>query len=186
MTTKSQYEKAPELETSIWFNAPEPLSLSTMKGSVIVLHAFQMLCPGCVSHGIPQAKLIAETFSNKNVKVIGLHTVFEHHDVMTEDALKAFIHEYRINFPVAVDLPTASGNIPRTMQSYNMNGTPTLILIDKNGQLRLNHFGRLDDMQVGMLISELLYESNDAHQQEQTQSPENSISDKCDENGCLI
>ena len=39
-----------------------------------------MLCPGCVSHGIPQAKRIAETSSKDDVAVIGVQTVFEHHE----------------------------------------------------------------------------------------------------------
>ena len=106
---------APELETSQWLNTLEPLRLSGLKGRVIVLHAFQMLCPGCVSHGIPQASAIHELYADEEVQVIGLHTVFEHHDVMTVEALKAFAHEYRIRFPIAVDRPSTSGTTPVTM-----------------------------------------------------------------------
>jgi len=39
-----------------------------------------------------------------------------------------------------------------------MQGTPTLILIDKAGNLRLNHFGQLSDMLVGNMIGQLLME----------------------------
>lgn len=77
------------------------------------------------------------------MKMIGLHAVFEHHDVMTVDALKVFVEEYRIAFPVAIDKPADSGTIPNTMASYQMRGTPTLIIIDQKGRVRLNHFGRM-------------------------------------------
>ena len=36
-----------------------------------------MLCPACVSHGLPQAARLRETFAPEDLAVIGLHTVFE-------------------------------------------------------------------------------------------------------------
>ena len=93
------------------------------------------------------------------MQVIGLHSVFEHHHVMTLDALKAFVHEYRLQFPIAVDQPSEVGPIPVTMQKLNLQGTPSLVLIDKTGIIRLTHFGRLSDLQVGNLIGQLLMES---------------------------
>ena len=41
---------APELSVTRWFNAPAPLSLAKLRGRVVLLHDFQMLCPGCVSY----------------------------------------------------------------------------------------------------------------------------------------
>ncbi|MQA40921.1 peroxiredoxin family protein [Rugamonas aquatica] len=150
---------APELQVAAWLNAKQPLSLRQLRGKVIAIYVFQMLCPGCVSHGIPQAKTIRSTFDEQDVAVLGLHSVFEHHDVMTEKALAAFLHEYRIQFPVAIDQPAQRGAIPLTMEQYQLRGTPTLLLIDRQGRLRLNHFGRADDMQVGALIGRLLTEA---------------------------
>ncbi len=49
---------------------------------VVVLHAFQMLCPGCVLHGTPLAQRIHDQFRAEDLTVIGLHSVFEHHDAM--------------------------------------------------------------------------------------------------------
>jgi len=151
---------APELEVTTWLNAHGPLSLAALRGKVVVVYAFQMLCPGCVSHSIPQAKKVAEIFASEDVVVLGLHTVFEHHEAMGEVALSAFIHEYRIKFPVGIDRPSANGTIPVTMAKYQMRGTPTLILIDGNGALRQQIFGAADDMQVGALISALVPEIN--------------------------
>jgi hypothetical protein len=80
---------------------------------------------------------------------------------MTQKALTAFIHQYRISFPVAIDRPSDTGPIPRTMASYQMEGTPTLIIVDKSGYVRLHHFGRMSDMQVGNIIGHLLEENPD-------------------------
>jgi peroxiredoxin len=151
--------QAPELQVSAWLNTREPLSLAALRGKVVAIYAFQMLCPGCVSHGIPQAKQIRETFSAGEVAVIGLHTVFEHHEVMDRAALEVFLHEYRVQFPVAIDQPSATGPIPLTMESYQLRGTPSLLLIDRAGRLRQSHFGRADDMEVGAQIGRLLSES---------------------------
>jgi peroxiredoxin len=160
MNTPQAIQRAPELETSRWFNTPDSISLASLKGKVAVIHAFQMLCPGCVYHGIPQATTIHKNFSREEVQVIGLHTVFEHHEVMTQAALAAFIQEYRITFPVAVDQPSVVTGPPKTMSRYAMQGTPTLIIIDRNGLLRLNYFGRMSDMKVGGIIGGLLEEAS--------------------------
>jgi peroxiredoxin len=145
------------------------------------------LCPGCVTHGIPQASAIDEFYTNEDVQVIGLHTVFEHHKVMNIEALKAFVHEYRIRFPIAVDSPSTSSPIPLTMGRYQMKGTPTLIVLDKQGRIRLNHFGRLSDMQVGSIIGGLLAEESDLSiSGENIDSLGDSDDVKCDANGCLI
>ena len=120
-------EAPPELAVSRWFNTTEPITLAGLKSKVVVLMAFQMLCPGCVEHGLPQAKRLRQRFSPQEVAVIGLHTVFEHHKAMTQDALEAFLHEYRWPFPVGVDMANGTA-MPKTMAAYEMQGTPTLLL----------------------------------------------------------
>lgn len=147
----------PELDVAAWCNARGPLSLAALRGKVVAVYAFQMLCPACVTHGLPQAKKIAQLFANDEVQVLGLHTVFEHHAVMNQAALDAFLHEYRIDFPVGIDRPSATGPIPATMAQYRMRGTPTLLLFDRAGLLREHIFGAADDMLVGARIAALVH-----------------------------
>lgn len=150
--------QAPELAVSRWFNTPTPITLAALRGRVVLLHAFQMLCPGCVAHGTPQAQRAHTLFRNSDLSVIGLHTVFEHHAAMTPVALEAFIHEYRLTFPIGVDQPGESGPIPVTMARYEMRGTPTAILIGRDGSIRHHGFGQEDDMALGAVIGTLLAE----------------------------
>lgn len=155
-----QLRPAPEWQTTTWFNTPEPLSLERLRGRVVLLHAFQMLCPGCVARSLPQALRVAELFAGAPLAVVGLHTVFEHHEAMGPTSLRAFLHEYRIRFPVGVDLAGADGDpMPRTMRAYAMQGTPTTVLIDARGRLRRQVFGAHDDLLLGAELGTLLAEA---------------------------
>lgn len=150
---------APELAISRWFNSPEPLTLAGLRGRVVLLHAFQMLCPGCVSFGTPQVERAHRMFCDTELTVIGLHTVFEHHAAMTPVSREAFIHEYRLTFPIGVDQPGTNTPLPVTMQRYRLQGTPSSVLIGRDGQVRHIGFGREDDMAIGMMIGSLLAEA---------------------------
>ena len=148
----------PEWRTTKWFNSSTPLSLSALRGKVVFVTAFQMLCPGCVSQGLPQAQRLREAFHAGDLAVIGLHTVFEHHEAMTPTSLVVFLHEYRIGFPVGIDEPSGSGPMPHTMRAYEMRGTPTTLLFDREGQLRTHVFGHIPDLRLGAEVAALIGE----------------------------
>lgn len=154
-------EAPPELSVSRWFNTDKPITLTSLKGRVVALSAFQMLCPGCIEHGLPQARRLRAQFNPEEVAVIGLHTVFEHHKVMTEDALDAFLHEYRWPFPVGVDTANSNG-MPKTMAAYKMQGTPTLLIFDREGRLRRHYFGKPDDMLLAAEVMAMAIEDHGA------------------------
>jgi len=148
---------APEWHTTEWFNSPDPLSLAALRGRIVMLTAFQMLCPGCVANSLPQAQRVAATFKSSDVAVIGLHSVFEHHDAMGPNALRVFLHEYQIRFPVGVDEAVGT-EFPRTMREYGFQGTPTTLLYDRAGRLRRHIFGHAPDLQLGAELMALVCE----------------------------
>ncbi len=147
-----------ELSVSKWFNSDKDITLAGLRGKVVVIEAFQMLCPICVAHGLPLAQNIQRAFSSEQVVVLGLHTVFEHRDAMKPVSLEAFLHEYRITFPVGADAEGKEA-IPKTMEAYQLRGTPSLLLIDKAGTLRTNHFGDVSELRLGAEITTLLGEA---------------------------
>ena len=71
MNTRSSFSPsaAPVLQVAQWFNTPAPITLEQLRGRVVVLHAFQMLCPACVSHGLPQAKRLHALFPSEQLAV---------------------------------------------------------------------------------------------------------------------
>jgi len=147
--------KASQLIIQEWLNARDDYQLNVESSRIKLIHAFQMLCPGCVYHGVPQTIELFERLKDLPVDVVGLHTVFEHHHVMTTEALKVFIKEWRLPFPVGVDQPIKGENLPSTMKTYQMEGTPTTIIIDQHGELLIQHFGLLDTEQIYNFVLEL-------------------------------
>lgn len=178
----------PEWQASTWFNTAVAPTLAGLRGRVVVIEAFQMLCPGCVSHGLPQAQRVRAAFAPDQVAVIGLHSVFEHHAAMADVALAAFIHEYRIDFPVAVDAHDGDDPRPATFRAWQLAGTPSLLVVDAEGRLRLHAFGQVDDLRLGALLGGLLAEAGatgsgqDGNEPGQGTVP--AASGDCDEVAC--
>jgi len=149
---------APALDVERWFNTEQPITLESLRGRVVVLHFFQMLCPGCVLHGLPQARELHREFDPKRLAVVAIHSVFEHHVVNSPDLLEAFLHENRLTMPVGIDRPGRQNGLPATMASYRLRGTPSLILLDRQGRVREHYFGGISDLVVGAAIARLLME----------------------------
>ncbi len=154
-------ESPPELETARWFNSDGPIKLKDLKGKVVVLAAFQTHCPGSVKHGLPQAARLALSFSDDEVAVIGLNTPFEEQEKQTAEALEAFVAEHELPFAVALDKPNGAG-IPKTMEAYEIRGTPTVLVFDRQGRLRRHYLGHVDDVRLGAEIMALAIEARDA------------------------
>lgn len=159
-------EMPPAWSVSAWLNCDAEPSLGLLKGKVVVMTAFQMLCPGCVSQALPQAQRLYDRFSRNEVAVVGLHTVFEHKEAMTVAALKAFVHEYGWSFPIGIDAPAEAEALPKTMAAYKMQGTPTLLIFDREGRLRRHYFGRPDDTVLGAEIMAFALETDAAASEE--------------------
>ncbi|MCK9516505.1 MAG: TlpA disulfide reductase family protein [Ottowia sp.] len=151
--------QAPELQVSQWFNASEPIALGDLRGKVVMLYAFQMLCPACVKVATPQAQEADRRFAGEDLAVIGLHTVFEHHAAQQPSVLAAYIHENRLRFPIGVDEPGGDkSSIPKTMRRYALEGTPSTVLIDRAGRIRLRELGAMPDLALGVALGRLLAE----------------------------
>lgn len=151
------YREAPEWSVDGWLNAAPETRLEDFRGKVVAVLAFQMLCPGCAQLAAPQFRELHTKIRHPDLAVVGIHTVFEHHEAMGRKALEAFAHEYRLKFPIAIDKGTGNG-LPETMAKYDMRGTPTVILIDRKGRLRMQHFGHMPDLELGVQIGALLSE----------------------------
>ena len=54
---------------------------------------------------------------------------------------------------------------PSPWAATRLRGTPSLVVIDRTGRIRLNAFGQIDDLTVGATLARL---SNEAHPQPAT------------------
>ena len=174
------FRQAPEFQVAAWLNVSEPPTLTALRGRVVVALAFQMLCPGCVQYALPQLLRVRRAFQTDRVAVLALHTVFEHHAANRRETLETFAHEYRLDIPIGIDAPDPFGGpLPRTMAAYAMEGTPTVLLIDRAGRLRQQTLGHVEDLILGADIARLTAEQDSAAAPPATSSGEKAAGAAC-------
>lgn len=155
--------KAKELEIEKWLNTSEGFKeIKLADGKIKYIHVFQMLCTGCVYYGVPQTMDIFNKFNSDNFQVLALHSVFENHEVMNEKALKVFINEWKLKMPVGIDKLLPGQWMPATMRAYGLQGTPTTLIIDGAGELRLSYFGHMETQGLYEFLEKLIEENNSA------------------------
>ena len=197
--------KAIDLEIQEWLGGPST-NISNELGRPILIKVFQVNCPGCFTHGIPEVLEVRQKFIDSPLLVWGLATAFEDFHLNTFENLQRLVDtgevvgetlevlitsgllnnnclDYSIPFPVAWDkviphhsddylldaqnfikkdfpqfdnFPTKNQKLitkqvvsylknkkfeAKTFDAYQLQGTPSTLLIDKNGILRGKWFG---------------------------------------------
>ena len=59
-------------------------------------------------------------------------------------------------FPIGID--KTGKELPETMAAYQIQGTPTILLFDRQGRLRRHYLGQVDDFRLGAEIMALVIE----------------------------
>lgn len=119
--------KAPNLGVSKWVQGL-PTNIDKEKDNVVLVEVFQVNCPGCFLHAIPQAIDIYNKYRKDGVTVLGIATAFEDFDKNTIDNLELLLTKgetvgetlralgqygqlvdgkklpYKIPFPVGMDI----------------------------------------------------------------------------------
>ena len=155
-------EEAPEWRVSEWING-DPGSVAQQKGRVLVLHFFQMWCPGCNEFTIPVMQRWQDMWGDReDFMIVSIHTVFEGHEYQTPERLRKFLRRKGIWHPVGIDAyAKLQDEVPVTMQRYKTTGTPQVVLIDKEGLLVFSHFGEFHIPTVEFLVERLLKEESE-------------------------
>jgi len=160
-SAKSLHTKAPEWAIEEWVVGP-PTSLEDLRGKVVIIDFFQLWCPGCNKFSIPLMGEWEEKYKTQKeqgqIAFISIHTVFEGRDYQNNKRLRKFVKEKAMHHPVGVDLLAKGARLPTTMIRYNTHGTPEMAIIDKQGNIRFQHFGGFNPAPVEKLIDELLNE----------------------------
>lgn len=153
-------QTAPILEADEWFNS-EGVTLNELRGKVVVLEFFQLWCPGCNAFSIPlMTRWSQETFADEpGIAFISIHTVFEGHDVQTNDRLARFLIDKNMRQPIAVDRHRGDNPVPVTMQRYRTGGTPCIVIVDQQGIVRFKHLGAFDPQPIEAFMRQLLESS---------------------------
>lgn len=134
-----------------WLNTDKPLSLSALRGKVVLVDFWTYTCINCI-RTLSHVTSWYDKYKDKGFVVIGVHTpefAFEHSTPNIENAIKMF----DIRYPVAQDNDYATWN------NYNNEYWPAEYLIDANGNVRRTHFGEGEYDRTEMAIRELLKEA---------------------------
>ena len=83
-------DKAPNLSVSEWIQG-RPTNIDKEMGNVVLVEVFQVNCPGCFTHGIPQAIDMHMKYYQDGLRVLGVATAFEDFDKNTLDNLKLLL-----------------------------------------------------------------------------------------------
>src|SRR5437773_170552 len=119
--------RAPELSGGRgWLNTDKPLSLSALKGKVVLLDFWTYGCINCM-HIIPDLKKLERKYPNELV-VIGVHSAKFTAEKGTENIRQAILR-YEIEHPVVND------HEMQIWQEYTVRSWPTLFLIDPAGKV---------------------------------------------------
>jgi thiol-disulfide isomerase/thioredoxin/outer membrane lipoprotein-sorting protein len=112
---------APDWEAT-YFKSNEAISLSKLKGKVVLLEFWIKNCGYCVA-AVPELNYLIKKYNNRNLAVIGINR----HD--KQDDVDFFYGKHQPNFNTVYD---SNGNIAT---AYGVDGFPTIVLIDKEGNV---------------------------------------------------
>ena len=83
-------EKAPNFGVSEWVQGA-PTNFDQEKDHIVLVEVFQVNCPGCFMHAIPEAINIYNKYKDDGVRVLGIATAFEDFDKNTLENLKMLV-----------------------------------------------------------------------------------------------
>jgi thiol-disulfide isomerase/thioredoxin len=156
---KSQFIKAPEFaQINGYINTPNnnnnnnnsPLTLSALKGKVILVDFWTYSCINCI-RTIPHLNDWNQKYADKGLMIVGVHSP-EFEFEKNYDNVKAAVQRLGITYPVILDSDHGTWN------AYGNQYWPRDYLIDSQGYIRHNHIGEGGYDQTENAIQSLLAE----------------------------
>lgn len=152
-------DKAPAIEAGHWINS-DPLKLEDLKGKVVIIDFWATWCAPC-RYVIPYLSKYYEQYKEQGVEVIGFTRIYPFYadelqqkrgisDKEHLGLIKEFVQRHKINYPVAV----AESN--DVFATYRISGIPTMIFINKKGQVSYIKVGANNPRIIEKKIKELL------------------------------
>jgi cytochrome c biogenesis protein CcmG, thiol:disulfide interchange protein DsbE len=102
-----------------------PLSLSDLRGRVVLLNIWASWCPPCRAE-MPALDRVQQALGAEGLTVLGIHAT----DQDSREAAAAFLDQTPVGFPVVYDL---AGDVGR---AYRVRALPTTFIIDRRGVIR--------------------------------------------------
>ena len=140
-------QPAAEITNKQWLNS-EPLSLSNLKGKVVLVEFWTFGCYNC-RNVEPYVKKWFDRYAAKGLVIIGVHSPEFEHEYNIEN-VKDYVRKQDIRYPIAID------NDFRTWNAYANRYWPAMYLIDKQGIVRYHKIGEGSYERTETMIQTLL------------------------------
>jgi len=140
-------KRAPDFAVAAQANAKGKVSLSTLRGKVVLVDFWGTYCEPC-KKSFPKLQDLHTKYSASGLRIVGI----SEDEPDEKDAIRGFANTYGAKFAVGWD---EDKSIAR---SYKPETMPTSFLIDKSGVVRYAHVGYHDgeEVEVEKEIKELL------------------------------
>ena len=150
---------APALEKSEWIGAAPP-TLADLNGKVVVLFFWAHWCPDCKIQG-PILATLRDRYRAQGLAIVA---PTQRYGYVARGAAASPAEELRYivqvrdqYYPFLADLPVPVSVADH--QRYGVSSTPTIVILDRQGIVRLYHPGRMTETELETHIRGLL----DAH-----------------------
>jgi thiol-disulfide isomerase/thioredoxin len=133
-----------------WLNT-SPLTMTGLRGKVVLLDFWTYSCVNCV-RSLPHMKLLHKEYAGDTFVLIGVHTPEFEFEKLPENVASA-VKRFGIGYPVAIDSENT------TWKLYGNQYWPRQTLIDSEGTVRWEHAGEGDYDKMEDRIRDLLKET---------------------------
>ncbi len=149
----AQAKPAPELAgITHWLNS-EPVTMSSLRGKVVLVDFWKYTCLNC-RHEMPFLAKLHDTYAQRGLVVLGVHSPeFEFEKAPANVARGA--KELHVTWPVAED-PNRT-----TWDAFRAQYWPSAFLVDRAGRLRYLAIGQSDQAKTEDALRELLADGGD-------------------------
>lgn len=133
-----------------WENS-KPLSLSSLRGKVVLVDFWTYSCINC-QNTFPYLRRWYQAYKDQGLVIVGVHSPEFEFEKSVANIRQAIKH-YDVTWPVAVDSNMATWN------AYGNQYWPAEYFVDKAGKLRHSHFGEGEYDKTEKVIRGLLGEA---------------------------
>jgi thiol-disulfide isomerase/thioredoxin len=130
----------PEIDFTLRGLDGKTVTLSDLKGKVVVLDFWATWCGPCKASFPALQKLYEKYKDNSKIVILALDTWERVAGAEREDAVKKFIADNKYTFPVLYD--------EGFVEKYGVEGIPTKFVIDKKGMIQFKSVGYYSDQKM--------------------------------------
>ncbi len=157
LTPPEQARPAPELTGVTDFDGTPPLTMSSLRGRVVLVDFWTYTCINC-RRTFPFLRRLQQTYADAGLTVLGIHSPEFSFERSHANVARA-VRELGVTWPVAEDPRMATWN------AWGNQYWPADYLVDRQGRVRSFSFGEGHDQQIEGAVRALLDEDGRAPSQ---------------------